>query len=263
MKRFHWVSGAFLIALITSSDVRGESVAQEVSVPAGSYLPFFAPKAESRKSNEEATWKPVKVPSFWMDRFPVTNGDFLEFVRANARWRKSRVQPLFSDRNYLSHWRGDLRIGVSDPKSPVTRVSWFAAEAYCEWRGKSLPTVDQWEYAAVDKQNGAEANREKILEWYSNPTPARLPRIGTASKNALGIRDLYGLVWEWTLDFNSLMQGEESRDSGTKDGDMFCGVGSKGALDPTDYASFMRYSFRNSLKANYTIANLGFRCVKE
>ena len=232
----------------------GNGTRGTIAVPAGSYLPFFA-APEKRK--------PVAVPSFRMDRYPVTNGEFLDFVRANPEWRKSKIRPLFTDGNYLATWRGDLRIGTPSPKSPVTYVSWFAAEAYCEWRKKTLPTVDEWEYAASDPGKPGGPDRKKILAWYSKPTPKKLPRVGTASTSALGLRDLYGLVWEWTLDFNSLMQGEEARDAGSKDYDLFCGAGSRGALDPTDYASFMRYSFRKSLKANYCVANLGFRCVEE
>jgi formylglycine-generating enzyme required for sulfatase activity len=243
---------AGLMAIASFSRAAAGSRA-EIVVPAGSYLPFFA--GAERKS--------VRVASFRMDRFPVTNGDFLKFVRANPAWRKSRIRPLFTDGNYLAHWRGDLDPGKADPKSPVIDVSWFAAEAYCEWKKKTLPTVDQWEYAASDPGAAADSNREKILQWYSKPTPKKFPRVGTTSVSALGIRDLYGLVWEWTLDFNGLMQGEEARGADKRDPDLFCGAGSRGALDPSDYASFMRYSFRKSLKANYGVANLGFRCVKE
>lgn len=233
-------------------------------VPAGRYAPFFATKEPAKDSAEGARREPVSVASFWLDRYPVTNAQYLEFVRANPEWRKSRVKSLFTDGHYLECWKGDFALASAGARqSPVTFVSWFAAQAYCEWKGKTLPSVDQWEYAAADQGRGSDKAKKRILEWYSRPTGKGLARVGSTPKNGFGIYDLHGLVWEWTFDFNSAIQTDEARDGGAKDNNLFCGAGSQGALDPADYASFMRFSFRNSLKANYTVANLGFRCAKE
>jgi formylglycine-generating enzyme required for sulfatase activity len=235
-------------------------------------MPFYAqkekkPQADPAVASASANPRePVQVGSFWLDKHPVTNERYLEFVRANPEWRKSRIKPLFSDTRYLERWSSDLKLrNPKESKSPVTHVSWFSAQAYCEWKGKTLPTVDQWEYAAFDRDKaGAEAVKRRILEWYSTPTPKVVPVVGNKrSKNGFGVYDLHGLVWEWTLDFNSAIQGQEAREGGATDANLFCGNGSQGASDATDYASFMRYGFRSSLKANYTVANLGFRCAKE
>jgi formylglycine-generating enzyme required for sulfatase activity len=206
---------------------------------------------------------PVKLEAFWIDRYPVTNDVFLEFVKDHPKWRRSRIKGLFSDASYLSQWKADLRLGLGLSHHPVTRVSWFAARAYCNAHGGELPTTDQWEYAAGAKEGFSNGTRALILEWYGRPA-TRLPgRIGSGSRDARGIHDLFGLVWEWTLDFDSTMSSDELRNAGTNDSGLFCGLGGQGALDASDYASFMRYSFRNSLKASYTTASLGFRCVKE
>jgi len=53
----------------------------------------------------------------------------------------------------------------------------------------------------------------------------------------------------------------ESRGDSSLDQNLFCGSGAAGAVDPSDYAAFMRFAFRGSLKAVYTQANLGFRCA--
>ena len=45
------------------------------------------------------------------------------------------------------------------------------------------------------------------------------------------------------------------------DRNLFCAGGSVGATDVSNYAAYMRYAFRASLKANYAVANLGFRCA--
>jgi sulfatase modifying factor 1 len=44
---------------------------------------------------------------------------------------------------------------------------------------------------------------------------------------------------------------------------LFCGSGALGASSFDDYAAFMRYAFRSSLKAHYTVPNLGFRCAQD
>ncbi len=77
------------------------------------------------------------------------------------------------------------------------------------------------------------------------------------------MRDLHGLVWEWTSDFNSaLVTGDARGDTGLER-QLFCGAGSLGASDRANYAAFMRFGFRSSLRAGYTVHNLGFRCAKD
>jgi formylglycine-generating enzyme required for sulfatase activity len=167
------------------------------------------------------------------------------------------VKPIFADAHYLAHWPADLVLRTGDSERPVTNVSWFAAQAYCEAQGKSLPTTDQWEYALADRGRNASVLRHEILAWYATPGSREIPAVQSATANDYGVRGLNGLVWEWTLDFNSLLSSQDLRSSGSR----FCGGGSIGAADASDYASFMRYAMRASLKAAYSTANLGFRCA--
>ena len=231
---------------------------QMVRLPAGSYIPFFA--RESRKSlgSDADAHRPVPLASFRLDTDPVTNEQFLAFVRAHPEWQRSAIRRIFADPQYLAQWKADVALrDASDAKRPVTNISWFAAEAYCEAQGEELPTTDQWEYALADRGADARALKGRILAWYGTPSTAPIAAVETARANGYGVRGLVGLVWEWTLDFNSMMSGADLR-AGEE---QFCGGGSLGALDPSDYASFMRYSMRASLKASYTTKNLGFRCA--
>ena len=229
-------------------------------VPAGIYRPLF-------RSENDA--KEVPVKAFALDIHPVTNAEFLDFVRANPRWRRSQVKRLFADENYLRHWAGDLELGDSTTtNSPVTQVSWFAAKAFAAWQGKRLPTTAEWELAAAasptrpDGENDTDFKKQ-IVAWHSSPSPERLPPVGTGRANCFGVHDLHGLAWEWVADFNtSMVTGDARGDSGLER-QLFCGSGSKGAKDVTDYAAFMRFGFRSSLKADYTVHNLGFRCAKD
>ena len=213
--------------------------------------------------------KEVPVKSFCLDVLPVTNEQFLEFVRVNPRWQRSQVKKLFADESYLKNWAGDLELGTNAPADvPVTRVSWFAAKAYAQWKGKRLPTVAEWELAAsasptrADGANDA-AFKRQVFEWYSTPTPAKLPAAGLGRANFWGVRDLHGLVWEWVADFNTAMVTGDARGDSGLERQLFCGAGSLGAKDVDNFPAFMRYGFRSSLKADYCVHNLGFRCAKD
>jgi formylglycine-generating enzyme len=203
-----------------------------------------------------------------MDVYPVTNSEFLEFVIANPGWQKSKAKRLFADQSYLKHWTGDTELGENiDPESPVTNISWFAAKEYAKWKGKRLPTVDEWEYAASAGKNSRDgtsdpANIKRIQEWYSRLSSKNLPKVGSTDKNFWGIYDMFGLIWEWTYDFNNAMVTGDSRGGSDIERNLFCGSGAVNA-DVENYTAFMRYGFRSSLKANYTVNNLGFRCVKD
>lgn len=254
---------AFFVALEASliPSLRAGEPAEKL-IPQGSYVPFFKGRRSSKDSSPEAR-KAVPVAAFWLDVNPVTNGDFLKFVKTHPRWRRSQVGRVFADESYLKYWKSDLNPGGRKVLGEaVTRVSWFAATAYCEAQGKELPSTDQWEYAAYDNGRDAEKINKAILSWYSTPNSVSATLSERLPPNGYGIHDLFGVVWEWTSDFNGTMISNEMRNSGTKDEDLFCGAGSLGALDTSDFAKFMRYSLRSSLKANYTTKNLGFRCAR-
>lgn len=210
----------------------------------------------------------VEVKDFMMDQYPVSNADYEKFVKDNPKWRKSNVIKLFADGSYLNNWKNDLELKDSErPDSPVTFISWFAAKAYCDCQDKRLPTVDEWEYAGMADETTKDARskkayNEQILAWYEAPR-SNENSIGQTPKNAYGVYDLHGLVWEWTQDFNSVMITGESRKDKDLDNNLFCGSAAVNATDLMNYAAFMRYAIRGSLKAKYAMKNLGFRCVKD
>lgn len=222
-------------------------------IPAGVYQPTF---------RREAT-NSVPVKAFLLDVMPVTNGEFLEFVRVHPAWRRSQVAPTSAESSYLTHWAGDLDLGAAVARAPVVNVSWHAALAYAHWRGKRLPTLAEWEWAAVAgfrTLNGRDEPefRRALLEWHSTPAPARLPVVGLAPPNVHGVRDLHGLVWEWVADFD----GPWVRDSRGADAIRFCGAGGAGLRDRTDFPLLMRDGLRLSLRAEFAVPNLGFRCAR-
>ncbi len=208
----------------------------------------------------------VTITDFKMDVYPVTNQEYVTFVKEHPKWKKSKTLKLFADGSYLINWKSDTALGNAQSlKAPITNVSWFAANDYCECQGKRLPTIDEWEYVAMSNKKMADARKLKdynkyILSWYEKPKTFN-NEIGSTFKNYWGVYDLHGLVWEWTSDFNSVLISGESRKDVDNDSNLFCGSAAIGATDLMNYAAFMRYAIRGSVKAKYTMKNLGFRCV--
>ena len=250
-----WTIAAVIVS-VTAAAARPTPM---VRLPEGDLVPFFQESPGKGKAQVAAV--PLRIAAFRLDAFPVTNGQFLDFVRQHPEWRRSRIKPLFADHEYLARWRSDLKLADAGAAAePVTNVSWFAAEAYCEAQGLRLPTTEQWEYALADQGRKQNEIAQQSLDWFSTPNPKHLSAVGRGEPNGYGVHDLVGLVWEWTLDYSSFMTGTEQRNTSSKDDTAFCGSGSIGVSDATDYPAFMRYALRSSLKANYTVENVGFRC---
>jgi formylglycine-generating enzyme required for sulfatase activity len=229
---------------------------QMALIGGGEYRPLFPP------NGKETT---VAVAPFRLDKTPVTNGEFLAFVREHPEWRRDRIAPVFAEAAYLAHWSAPDALGPDvDQRQPVVDVSWFAARAYCASQSKRLPTEAEWERAAAasrTRPDGAAepAWRAEVLSLYSRALPDRLPRVGAGKPNFWGVYDLHGVVWEWVSDFSSAATAFANGSDRLR----FCGASGASASDATDFAAFERAAFRSSLHANYTVRSLGFRCAAD
>ena len=230
---------------VTSRAARAcSSTYGEVFVPAGRYQPFF------KRTNR----RPVPVAAMCLGTAPVSNAQYLDFVRDRPEWRKSQVDKLFAEDRYLANWSDDLRPPPGALDAPVTFVSWFAAEAFCESRGSRLPKVAEWERFAGAEQGQQPSKRagDASFEFAMGQRAADLAHTPLR---------LAG-IWEWTEDFNSAVVAGRIGNSQGGDSSLFCGDGFR-AVDPTNYAAFLRYSFRSSLRGDFALRNLGFRCTRD
>ena len=251
---------ATLILGVASASLAGPVPPGMTRIPGGIFHPMFTAENDP---------KDVPVKAFCLDISPVTNREFLEFVRANLRWQRSRVKRIFADESYLRNWAADTDPGTNVLlNAPVTHVSWFVAKAYADWVGKRLPSVAEWEHAAGAGFTRADGERDeeykrRVFQWYATLSPSQLPAVGGDPANFWGVHNLHGLIWEWTTDFNTVMVTGDARNDSGLDRQLYCGSGSQGARDLKDYPAFMRYGFRSSLKADYCVHNLGFRCATD
>jgi len=231
-----------------------------VSIAGGEYRPLYINK----------DFPKTKVKAFLLDIDLVTNQQFYQFVRRNLQWEKNQIPSIFTEEGYLKHWSNKSehwQPNVQIEDLPVTNVSWFSADAFCRAEGKRLLTVDEWEYVARASKKHINGNKEesynqRILDWYSKPQSSLASSTLKANYNFWGVNQLHGVVWEWTEDFNSSLVNGESRNDSSIDSKLFCAAGAAGSADPSNYAAFMRFGFRSSLQAKFTLGSLGFRCAK-
>ena len=100
----------------------------------------------------------------------------------------------------------------AQPDYPAKWMTWYQAQGYCQWLGNkigypmSLPTEAQWEYAARSRgKTVAYATDNGVWERGRNMRdPVKVGHampVGSWPPNPLGLYDMTGNVWEWTVDF--------------------------------------------------------------
>ena len=238
-----------ILAILFSGCLSAHAV-EMANIPGGSYRPLYLKKDTPM----------ISVKPFQIDKTPVTNAEFAQFVKANPKWQRGNVSVKQAESNYLKQWDKNGP-KAADANKPVTNVSWFAAHTYCAAQGKRLPTNDEWEFVGLASELQANGSNEPsynrtILSWYENGSKG-LKNIRQNKPNFYGVYDMHGLIWEWTSDFNS-----SQITSGTLKAADFCGSGAVNSSDPSNYAAFLRYGIRTSLQPNFVLHNMGFRCAK-
>ena len=134
----------------------------------------------------------VYLDEYEIDRYDVTNGEYYLFVAKTGR------RPP-------KHWI-DKKVLIEKKNHPVVFVSWYDAEAYCEWKGKRLPTEAEWEKAGRGTDGrifpwGNEFVKEKANVYIlgiGDTTPVGRFEEG---KSPYGVYDMAGNVFQWTLDW--------------------------------------------------------------
>jgi len=134
------------------------------------------------------------MPAFYMDRFPVTNKEYYEFIQ------KTGYRPNDTT-NFLKHWVNQVPpVGMED--YPVVYVGPEDARAYAKWKGKRLPTAQEWQYSAQgnDMRKFPWGNRPDSTKCnYNLGHPTAVSRFPEGA-SPFGAEDLIGNVWQLTND---------------------------------------------------------------
>jgi len=189
-----------------------------VDVPAGEYT--TGTDDRSMAYDNERPAHQVRIPGFRIDRRPVTNGDYLEFMRDGgyadpghwtpAGWEWLR-QAQCEAPKYWSRRGDDWIVRVMDretpvdPRRPVCHVSYHEAAAFARWAAKRLPTDAEWEIAA-----GWDGGTVRRFPWGDDDATSRdanvdqlsfdTAPVGAYTRNVspMGCYGMIGDVWEWT-----------------------------------------------------------------
>lgn len=243
----------------------------ELYVPPGRFL---MGSTDANADDDEKPQHEVYLDAFWIDETEVTNAQYVLFLNEVGNHLgqcdgQDCIETL-DDGNGDSHIlrQGETYVveaGYAD--HPVINVSWYGANAYCAWAGRTLPTEAQWERAAC----GEDA---RIYPWgntsptcdlvnYSGCVGGTSP-VGsyTAGASPYGALNMAGNVWEWIADWydNDYYQSSPNRNPpGPTSGDSKVLRG--GSWNYSDgYIRALGRSYGDSVGHS---SRIGFRCVQE
>lgn len=257
-----------------------------IQIPAGRATLGLPSNGEGFGWDNEYDICSVDVPAFAVDKFEVTNGQYLDFMRAGGyetqsfwtdedwNWRAANEisHPVFWKRN-SNQW---LFRGMFDeqplPLNAPVYVSLAEARAYSVWAGKQLPTEAEWHRAAYGDKSGG----ERAYPWgdaaptstfgnfdFANWNPISVNAF-PAGESVFGVADLIGNGWEWTSTPFSPLPGFKpfpfyaGYSADFFDGKHFVMKGGS----PRTAACMVRRSFRNWFQPHYQYVYAGFRCVQ-
>ncbi len=196
----------------------------------------------------------VELEPFLIDRAPVTNGAFAEFVVATGA-----EPPKYWERDGEGGW---LRTAMGstepvDPRLPVVHVDWSQADAFARWAGKRLPSELEWEAAAA----GAARERANLDQLGFGCAPAGAYADAPSDHGAV---QMLGDVWEWTSSDFEAYPGFEAFPY-PEYSEVFFGLGHK-VLRGGSWATrrdVIRTSFRNWDLPQRSQIFSGVRCVSD
>nr|WP_199326159.1 ergothioneine biosynthesis protein EgtB [Nostoc parmelioides] len=199
------------------------SVGEMVEIPAGEFE--LGNDSIDALDNERPAHR-VYLDTYWIDRYPVTCGEYEVFMEAGgyqnpewwsvAGWEWLQTEPVIQPL-YWNHF------SAATEHHPVYGVSWYEAEAYARFVGKRLPTEAEWEKAASWNDK---ASCRHTYPWGEDiPTPQKCNCDGLrrglgdtttpvnaypAGQSAYGVYDTLGNVWEWTASWFDGYKGFQS-----------------------------------------------------
>jgi formylglycine-generating enzyme required for sulfatase activity len=183
-----------LISTVKKTPAAASAPEGMVEVPAGSFVMKVGSEDNFVPYPDYDTVHPVQMKRFFIDKYPVTNNQFYEFIESTGYKPSDTV-------NYLKHWeQGKYPKGKKN--HPVVYVSHEDATAYSAWAGKRLPTEAEWQYAAQGSDG-------RLYPWGNDPDSTRYNKGSQEPSSVVqfpegtspfGALDMVGNVWQLMSD---------------------------------------------------------------
>jgi formylglycine-generating enzyme required for sulfatase activity/tRNA A-37 threonylcarbamoyl transferase component Bud32 len=191
-------------------------------IPSGTFQMGCSPGDSECFDDEKPAHEVTIGKSFWLGQTAVTQ---VAYQRVTGK------DP--------SHFKG--------ANLPVETVNWEEARGYCAATGGRLPTEAEWEYAARAGSPAALYGPLDAIAWYDANSGGKTHEVGQKQKNAWGLHDMLGNVWQWTADwYDAGQQSKVLR-------------GGSWLINPRDLR--VSYRYRNLPENRYSF--IGFRCAGE
>ena len=273
---FHVAPGTpRLISAENRTTTDSKTPAGMVKVPAGKFLFKTTHGDGFIPYPTEGLDQTYTMNSFYVDKFPVTNIQFKNFVESNS------YQPA-DPTNFLKHWINGT-ISKGEDNFPVVYISYEDAKAYAEWAKKRLPTEREWQYAAQTpllnewpwKQQKPVTRKKQVVTGtltvtsiegidpkHSNLGDGKPYSVGSYSKgaNPIGLQDLVGCVWQLT---NDVYESGSYRYIIMKGGSYFKPSSSWWYVQGGPRELHYRQALLRVSPSFERNATVGFRCVKD
>ncbi len=249
-----------------------------VYIPPGSFQMGSPTDEPGRDSDEKQHWVEI-TQGFYMQTTEVTNQQFVQFLNASHS-KGTNEEPWFDtkDEDSDSHIKGTVgrytvESGYDD--HPVIEVSWYGAKAMCEWLSRKenrtyrLPTEAEWEYAAragtrtpfafgncLSTSDSNYDGNNPLTGCSKGQYRSQTLTVGSLQKNAWGLYDMHGNVWEWCQDWKGdYSTGDVKDPTGPTTGSDRVIRGGRWGSSARRCRSAIRYSRRPEYGYDY----LGFR----
>ena len=255
---------AFEIGSMKLSDKDGMIL---VYVPGGEF------EMGSENSPDEEPVHKVYLNAFWIDRSEITNAMFTVFLNNEGNQEENGVSWFDAKSEYVhihledENWIFDEEFA----NYPVSDVSWFGANAYCEWANRRLPTEAEWEKAARGTDGrlypwGNTSPNSSLAKFSSGLTGVGAITTGSfspAGDSPYGAQDMSGNVWEWVQDWydaDYYLNSEYENPQGPSNG-VLLKVIRGGAWNTSN--ALLSSANRESNYLDAMTNFIGFRCVKD
>lgn len=222
-------------------------------IPPGTFKMGCVPADNKCEEHEKPQHQVKMTKGFWLGVNEVTVDAYKRFVDADSKRRSMPKEKPY----WLKKWEGEY---------PVAGVTWDEAQSFCQWVGGRLPTEAEWEYAARAGQAdevlplNSENSRDKA-NFYGKRGNDRFEDAAPVRKfdrNAFGLFDIFGNVWEWCLDWYSPTYYRESPAADPAGPETGTKRIARGGSFFSDANKHLRISFREAYSKPGN--NVGFRC---